>query len=259
MVNILEKIAAVRRERLEQEKKAVSLAELERLAADQAPALDFVSVLSRPGVHIIAEIKKASPSKGDIAPDLDPGATAKRYVEGGASAISVLTEQDHFKGSINDLAAVRKAVDKPILRKDFILDEYQIFEARAHGADSFLLIVSLLDAKTLSRLLSCGRALGMEPLVETHELSEIETALEAGAKIIGINNRNLKTFNTSLDVTLRALEHIPGDRIAVSESGIKTREDIIKAGVYGASVFLIGETLVRAPDPGAKIRELLGR
>ncbi len=256
MVNILEKIAAVRRERLEKEKKAVSLAELERLAAGQAPPLDFVSALSKPGVHIIAEIKKASPSKGDIAPDLDPAATAKRYVEGGASAISVLTEQDHFKGSIGDLAAVRKVVDKPILRKDFILDEYQIFEARAYGADSFLLISGLLDGATLTRLLKFGRSLGMEPLVETHEIAEIDIALEAESRIIGVNNRNLKTFSMNLDATLRAIEHIPKDKIVVSESGIKTREDILKAG---ASVFLIGETLVRSPDPGAKIRELLGR
>jgi indole-3-glycerol phosphate synthase len=256
MVNILEKIAAVRRQRLALEKKAVSIAELERLAAGRPPALDFVSALSEPGVHIIAEIKKASPSKGDIAPGLDPAGTAERYVEGGASAISVLTEQDHFKGSINDLAAAREAVDRPILRKDFILDEYQILEARAHGADSFLLISGLLDGETLGRLLNFGRSLGMEPLVETHEIAEIEIALEADARVVGVNNRNLKTFSTSLDVTLRAMERIPKDRIVVSESGIKTREDILKAG---ASVFLIGETLVRSPDPGAKIRELLGR
>jgi indole-3-glycerol phosphate synthase len=256
MVNILEKIATVRRQRLEREKKAVSLAELECIVAGRAPALGFASALSEPGVHIIAEIKKASPSKGDIAPGLDPAATAKSYVEGGASAISVLTEQDHFKGSINDLAAVRKAVDKPILRKDFILDEYQILESRAHGADSFLLISGFLDGGTLARLLKFGRSLGMEPLVETHEIPEIDIALEADARIIGVNNRNLKTFSTSLDVTLRAIEHIPRDKIVVSESGIKTREDILKTG---ASVFLIGETLVRSPDPGTKIRELLGR
>jgi len=206
---------------------------------------------------IIAEVKKASPSLGVIREDLDVGRLVEAYQEGGAGAISVLTEQDHFQGSISVLAEVRKMVSLPILRKDFIIDPYQIVEARAAGADSFLLIAALPDLATLRDLIQCGREWHMEPLVEVHNSAELQMVLQTDAQVIGINNRDLTTFRVDPNTTIDLAKGVPSDRILVTESGIRTRDDILRLADAGVRGFLIGETLVRADDPAAKIRELL--
>ncbi len=257
MSTILEKITRVRLGRLAREKKAKSIDFLEHRALAGEPPLDFFAAFQGPGVHIIAEVKKASPSKGILNKDLDPAASARSYEEGGACAVSVITEEDHFLGSLAVLETVRGVVSKPVLRKDFILDPYQIVEARAAGADSYLLIAALLDVKNLESLIGVGRAWGMEPLVEVHNLPELESALSAGARVVGINNRNLKTFHVDLQVTLSLMKHVPGDAAVISESGIKTREDVLRLADAGARGFLIGESLVTAQDPAKKIREFI--
>ncbi|MBI5252556.1 MAG: indole-3-glycerol phosphate synthase TrpC [Desulfomonile tiedjei] len=257
MGGILEKIAKVRLQRLALEKLAVCHAAIEEKACNALPAHDFSAAFSGPGIHVIAEIKKASPSKGILKADLDPVAMARSYEQGGASAVSVLTEEDHFQGSISVLGEVRGAASLPILRKDFILDPYQVLEARAAGADSFLLIAGLLDLSDLRMLTQLGRDYGMEPLVEVHDEPQLKTALDAGAKLIGINNRDLKTFHTDLNVSTRLAKLIPNDRIIVSESGIKNRADILHLADHGVRGFLIGESLVISDDPVAKLQELI--
>lgn len=257
MDNILGKIAKIRLERLVQEKLSVPYQAVEEQAYKASPACGFAEAFSGSGIHIIAEVKKASPSKGILKPDLDPSSIADAYERGGASAVSVLTEEDHFQGSISVLRQVRAAVSLPILRKDFILDPYQVLEARAAGADSFLLIAGLLDLQDLQTLADLGRRFGMEPLVEVHDEAELKIALDADAKLIGINNRDLKTFVTNLDVTVRLAKSIPADRIVISESGIKNRTDILRLAGAGVRGFLIGESLVTCADPAAKLRELI--
>lgn len=257
MDNILQKIAKIRLERLAQERLTVPYETVEEQAYTAPPACGFSEAFSGPGVHIIAEVKKASPSKGILKPDLDPSSIASAYEHGGASAVSVLTEEDHFQGSISVLRQVRAAVALPVLRKDFILDPYQVLEARAAGADSFLLIAGLLDLQSLQTLAEFGRKFGMEPLVEVHDEPELKIALDADAKLIGINNRDLKTFVTDLDVTIRLAKSIPEDRTVISESGIKNRTDILRLADAGVRGFLIGESLVTCTDPAAKLRELI--
>jgi indole-3-glycerol phosphate synthase len=257
MSNILEKITRVRLDRLEGEKKARSIESLEQKALATKLPLDFSAAFHGPGIHVIAEVKKASPSKGILNKDLDVEATARSYEKGGACAISVLTEEDHFLGSLAVLEAVRNSASLPVLRKDFILDPYQIVEARAAGADSFLLIAALLDVERLESLIGVGRRWGMEPLVEVHDLSELETALASGARILGVNNRNLKTFHVDLQVTLDVMKHVPGDAVVISESGIKTRNDILRLTEAGVKGFLIGESIVTADNPAEKIREFI--
>jgi indole-3-glycerol phosphate synthase len=257
MRNILEKITRVRLDRLEGEKKARSIESLEQQAIATKPPLDFSAAFHGPGIHVIAEVKKASPSKGILNKDLDIEATARSYEKGGACAISVLTEEDHFLGSLAVLETVRSAASLPVLRKDFILDPYQIVEARAAGADSFLLIAALLDVERLESLIGVGRRWGMEPLVEVHDLSELETALASGARILGVNNRNLKTFHVDLQVTLDVMKHVPRDAVVISESGIKTRDDILRLAEAGVKGFLIGESVVTAENPSEKIREFI--
>jgi indole-3-glycerol phosphate synthase len=257
MDNILQKIAKIRLDRLAQEKLIVPYEAAEEQAYNASPACGFAEAFSAPGIHIIAEVKKASPSKGILKPDLDPSSISRAYEQGGASAVSVLTEEDHFHGSISVLREVRTVVSLPVLRKDFILDPYQVLEARAAGADSFLLIAGLLDVRGLKTLAELGRKFGMEPLVEVHDETELRLALDAGAKLIGINNRDLKTFVTDLDVTVRLSKLIPEDRTVISESGIKNRTDIIRLADAGVRGFLIGETLVTCADPAAKLRELI--
>jgi indole-3-glycerol phosphate synthase len=257
MSNILEKIARVRLDRLAEEKKARSIESLEQEAMVREPALDFSSAFHGPGIHVIAEVKRASPSKGILKKDLDIEATARSYEEGGACAISVLTEEDHFLGSLAILKTVRSVTSLPVLRKDFILDLYQIVEARAAGADSFLLIAALLEADRLKSLIGVGRKWGMEPLVEVHDLDELETALSCGAVVIGVNNRDLKTFNVDLQATLDVMKHVPSDTIVVSESGIKTRDDVLRLTEAGVKGFLIGESVVTSENPAEKIREFV--
>ena len=257
MNDILKKITQIRLERLAAEKRLIPLKILERKASAKAPPLDFLGAFAEPGIHVMAEVKKASPSKGILKDDLDPAALVRAYEQGGASAVSVLTEEDHFFGSMEDLELVRNQVALPILRKDFITDAYQVVEARASGADSFLLIAGLLDSIQLKSLIEVGRAWQMEPLVEVHDLPQLHTALDANARLIGINNRDLTTFRVNLDISLQLVKRVPQDRTVISESGIRSREDILRLSDAGIKGFLIGESLVTAADPAAKLRELI--
>jgi indole-3-glycerol phosphate synthase len=255
--SILERIFAAKRAELEAERAAVPL-EAMREAARHAPApRDFLSALQMRRPAIIAEIKRASPSKGDILPGLDPAAVAREYAASGAAAISVLTDS-HFKGSLEDLQAVRVAVDLPLLRKDFIFDPYQVHQARAAGADCILLIAAMLNEVDLAALHAAARMLGLQALVEVHNEGELGAAERAGAEIIGINNRDLHTFVTDIAVTERLLSGYHGTSLVVSESGIDTPEDIRRLDRAGARAFLIGESLLRDGDPRRKLEALCG-
>jgi indole-3-glycerol phosphate synthase len=257
VINILQKILDARLARLAVEKQAAPIETLERQARQRGPARDFAGAFPLPGIHIIAEVKRASPSRGTLSEDMDPARLAAAYEKGGAAAISVITEQDHFRGSMATLGQVRETVALPILRKDFIIDPYQIVESRATGADSFLLIGALLNPDSLESLIGIGRSWGMEPLVEVHDLPELEAALEASATVIGINNRDLKTFGVDLNTTLELAAHVPDDRIIVSESGINDNGQILRLAAAGVRGFLVGESLVTSPDPLVKLRELI--
>ena len=218
----------------------------------------FREALERTGrVNIIAECKRRSPSAGVLRADYDPVAIARAYERGGAAAISVLTEPTFFDGSLQDLEAVRAAVDVPLLRKDFIVSEYQLLEARAAGADAVLLIVAALDAAGLRALSARAGELGLDALVEVHDESELDTALACGARIVGVNNRNLRTLVVDLDASERLMSHIPSDVVAVSESGLKSAEDIVRLSGTGYRAFLIGERFMTAPDPGAALQALV--
>jgi indole-3-glycerol phosphate synthase len=217
----------------------------------------LIRAVQQPGVSLIAEYKRASPSLGDIRPDLDVASVVSSYEAAGARAVSVLTEERHFKGSLDDLREARDACGLPLLRKDFIVDPYQIWEAAAAGADAILLIVAALEPAELVRLGREADQAGLECLVEIHNGEELETALKAGVPLLGINNRDLKTFKTDLDTTLNLIKSVPNGVSVVSESGIRTRGDIarlVQAGVQGV---LIGETLMRSPDPGDAVKQLL--
>jgi indole-3-glycerol phosphate synthase len=257
MTAILDEIATARRARLVFELRTAPLESVMEKALKLPPPIDFAGSFSGPGTHVIAEVKKASPSRGLLVEDFDPVALAQAYQTGEASAVSVITEQDYFLGSLDVLELVRGHVSLPILRKDFITDAYQVIEARAAGADSFLLIAAILDAPRLKHLIEMGRAWKMEPLVEIHDQQQLYMALDAGARLIGINNRNLKTFSVDLEISLQLVKCIPGDRIVISESGIKSREDIKRLTDVGIQGFLIGESLVTSVDPTAKLRELI--
>jgi indole-3-glycerol phosphate synthase len=257
MNNILQKIAKIKSERLAAEKRLMPLEAVEQKASAKSPPLDFLGAFAKPGIQVIAEVKKASPSKGILKDDLDPAALVRAYEQGGASAVSVLTEEDHFSGSLKILEQARGQSKLPILRKDFITDAYQVAQARAAGADSFLLIVGLLNSSQLKSLIGVGRSWQMEALVEIHDLQQLHSALEADARLIGINNRDLTTFRVNIETSLRLIKSIPQDRTVISESGIKSREDILRLSDAGIRGFLIGESLVTAPDPSAKLRELV--
>lgn len=256
---ILDEIVSHKQVELTACKEKTPLEELRKRAAKMTPPLNLASALRGKGVRIIAEIKKASPSRGVIRPDFNPVDIAYTYAAGKAAAISVLTESRYFQGSLDyllDINAALGAKRPPLLRKDFIFDPYQVYEARAYGADALLLIVAILTATNLQELLSLSRRLGMECLVEVHDKAELEIALQSGAKIIGINNRDLRTFKTDINVTSRLKQLIPADKIVVSESGIQTREDIKLMKRLGVNAVLIGEALMSAPDIKRKIREL---
>lgn len=257
---ILEQIVADSRLELEDRKRITPLAELRRVALEQPPPLNLASALSGDEVKLIAEVKKASPSRGVIRPDFDPVHIAKTYAASGAAAISVLTEAKYFKGSLSYLKEIRGALGNerlPLLRKDFIFDPYQVYESRAYGADSLLLIVAILTPGGLDELVSLSHDLSMSCLVEVHNETELEVALESGAKIIGINNRDLNTFDVNLSTTEHLKPLIPPDRIVVSESGIKNRSDMEKMKKWAIDAVLVGEVLMSAPDIAAKMRELL--
>jgi indole-3-glycerol phosphate synthase len=255
---ILDRIVSYNLEGLEHKKRELPLAELQRMASQQSPTLNMASVLRGDGIRLIAEVKKASPSRGLIRSDFNPVEIAEIYAGNGAAAISILTEARHFQGSLDHLKNIRKVLtDKPLLRKDFIVDPYQVYESRAYGADSLLLIVALLSLETLKELLRLSHELNMTCLVEVHSEAEVEIALKSEAGIIGINNRDLNTFDVDIATTERLIPLIPKERIVVSESGIKSRDDIEKLRRSGIDAVLIGEYLMSAPDVGARIRELL--
>jgi indole-3-glycerol phosphate synthase len=230
----------------------------ERIDA-QAPALDTYSFLSRDEMNVIAEVKRSSPSKGNLAPISDPAALAEKYQEAGAAAVSVLTEQRRFGGSLADLDAVRSRIEIPVLRKDFMVDEYQFLEARAHGADIVLLIVAALSKSQLKDFYDLATELGMASLVEVHTQSELESAMDISPRIVGVNSRNLKTLEVSTSVFEELIPTIPSSVIRVAESGISTRADVAQAQKAGATAILVGESLVKSGDPISAMRELLGR
>ncbi|RJO61889.1 MAG: indole-3-glycerol phosphate synthase TrpC [Dehalococcoidia bacterium] len=258
---ILDQIVAHTRAELAGRKEWVPLAEVKKLAVLQLPARSLAATLSGGDIKLIAEVKKASPSRGVICRDFDPVRIARAYASSGASAISVLTEEKYFMGRLAYLKDIRDDLGSngpPLLRKDFIIDPYQVYESRASGADALLLIAAILTPDRLKELLDLSHELGMECLVETHNETEIEMALSVGARIIGINNRDLQTFNVDIRTTGRLRPLIPPDRLVVSESGIRGRDDMQKMKQWGVSAVLVGEALVSAPDIGEKMKELLG-
>jgi indole-3-glycerol phosphate synthase len=234
------------------------LAVLRMTVKKEAPARDLAAALALPGPAIIAELKKASPSRGLLREDFRPGELAAGLASAGAAALSVLTEEEYFQGSIAHLREARAAAPVPVLRKDFILDPWQVWETRAAGADSFLLIAAALSDAELTELLALGRELGMEPLVEVHTAGELDRALAAGARIVGVNNRDLATFAVRLETSFALVEHIPDDCIAVSESGIHSAEDVARLAAAGFDAFLVGEHLMEWPEPAAALRRLRG-
>jgi indole-3-glycerol phosphate synthase len=256
--NILHRIVEARLASIAHRKRvlpevALKIAVEKKVAAPR----DFAGALTGPsGIHIISELKKASPSRGVIRQEYAPAALAATLEEAGAAALSVLTEEDFFSGSLADLKEVSRVTKIPILRKDFIVDPWQVWETRAAGADSFLLIVAILEDSTLRELLGLGRSLKMEALVEVHSREELERALAAGARIIGVNNRNLRDFQVHVETSLKLAEAIPDDCIAVSESGLRSQDDLRRLQLAGFDAFLIGEHVMQSADPGAALRAL---
>ena len=256
---ILDDIVADKIPDVEKRKRQVPLEELKTQIKERSAPLDFASTLKGDRIQLIAEVKKASPSKGIIREDFNPVNIARTYADNGAAAISVLTDEKYFMGSLDYLRKIRKALDKPVplLRKDFILDEYQVYEARAAGADAILLIIAILDPVKLLVLLELSHTLGMKCLVEVHNEYECEIAVNSGAGIIGINNRDLKTFTVDIETTGRLRELIPADRIVVSESGIRNRNDIERLKGWEVDAVLIGESLMASADIAAAMKEFL--
>ncbi len=259
MPTILDRIIETKLCEIATAKAAVPEAELQRQIANRPPARDFRAALHRSGqITLITEVKKASPSAGVIRADFDPVAIARTYEAHGAAAISVLTDVEYFQGRLKYLTDVKAAVGLPVLRKDFIIDRYQLLEARAAGADAVLLIAECLPGDQLSALQREATALGLHTLVELHDAEQLPRVLDCGATVIGINNRDLRTFTTRLEHTLELLPKIPADRTVVSESGIKTHADLVTLGTAGARAVLVGESLMRAADIGAALDALRG-
>ncbi|HET6489267.1 MAG TPA: indole-3-glycerol phosphate synthase TrpC [Syntrophales bacterium] len=256
---ILQKIIANKREELARQKEILPLAELRQMLADSPPARDFEGALRSPGCAVIAEVKRSSPSKGRIREDFDPIGIAGIYEDHGASAISILTERKFFEGSAAYVPQIRKTVHLPLLRKDFIIDPYQITETRVLGADALLLIARLLEAGELRDFIGLSSELGLAALVEVHDEADVEKAVSSGVRIVGINNRDLATFRTDLGVSIRLANRIPKGITAVSESGINSRGDVERLMNAGIHAILVGESLMREKDIGKKLRELLGK
>jgi indole-3-glycerol phosphate synthase len=255
---ILDEIIRWKRVEIARDRSVVPL-EAVRAEVECAPTpRDFAATLRAPGVRLIAEVKRASPSKGLLRPDLDPVALACEYEANGAAAVSVLTDEAYFQGSLEHLRAVRQSTSLPVLRKDFTLDPYQVYQARAAGADAILLIVAALNDGDLQALHRLAGALRMATLVEVHNEVELGRALRVSPHIIGVNNRDLRTFEVSLETTARLRPLVPSDVTLVSESGVHSRADVSRLAAIGADAMLVGEALVRAPDVGAKVRELIG-
>lgn len=258
-MNILEQIIAAKQAEVADLKRQAPLSEWRSKAAGQPPPRNFKAAIGGRDCRIIAEIKRRSPSKGMLSRDFDPLRMASVYEENGATAISILTDQGFFAGEKGYLQDIREKVSLPLLRKDFIIDPCQIYETRLIGGDALLLIAGILEMGRLVDYLALTKDLGMSALVEVHDDEDLGKALAAGAGIIGINNRNLKTFATDLQTSCDLISHIPEDRIVVSESGIRTRSDIETLRLAGIHAFLVGEALMQATDRGEKLRELLGK
>jgi len=256
---ILDEIVAYKKKELLETKRGTSFSDQKQRAADAGPTRGFGKALAAgSGIRLIAEVKKASPSKGVIREDFDPVKIAVAYEGSGAACLSVLTEKNYFQGDLAYLGAIRRAVGLPLLRKDFIIDEYQIFEARAAGADAILLIAACLDKRQMEDFLGTAEGVGLDVLVESHTLKELDKSLAAGARILGINNRDLTSFTVSLQTTYDLIRDIPDDRTVVSESGIRSRDDVVKLEKAGVDAILVGESLMREKDIGKKVKELLG-
>ncbi len=257
---ILDDIVAYKKEELAETKRRVSPSDIRSKAMDAGPLRGFEKALAAGGdIKLIAEVKKASPSRGVIRGDFDPAAIAGVYEESGADCISVLTEKKYFQGSLDYLGEIRKTVRLPLLRKDFIIDAYQIFEARAAGADGLLLIAACLEKNQIGDYAGIAQGIGLDVLVEVHAYKELDKALSAGAMLLGINNRDLRTFKVDVKTTLELMKDVPDDRIVVSESGIKTREDVVMLHKAGVAAVLVGESLMREKNIGKKVKELLGK
>ena len=248
-MSILERIVAAKRAEISAAKRSVDL-------KSAPPVRDFIAAVRAKRPAVIAEIKRASPSKGVLRQDFDPAAIAKSYEEAGAACMSVLTDREFFQGAPEHLSAARAACKLPALRKDFIIDPYQVYEARALGADCILLIVACLDDAQLGELEALAHRLGMAVLVEVHDAEELERALKLKTPLLGINNRNLRTFETRLETTLALLPRVPPERIVVTESGILAPADVARMRASGVHTFLVGEAFMRAPDPGAALQTL---
>jgi indole-3-glycerol phosphate synthase len=255
---VLDRILEARLLEVEHRKKVLPETALKYGVKAATPLRDFSSALCKPGINIIAELKPASPSRGIIRDPFDPVALGTSLEYAGAAALSVLTEGEFFRGSLKNLRDARKNIQLPVLRKDFIFDPWQIWETRANDADSFLLIVAALRDQQLVDLIALGRQLGMEAVVEVHTAEELACAIAAGAKIIGVNNRNLKTLHVRIETSFELIDQIPDDCIAISESGIRTHAELSKLRMAGFDAFLIGTSLMLAPDPAASLSELLG-
>jgi indole-3-glycerol phosphate synthase len=256
-MTVLDDILVGVREDLAERQSRVSLDQLKEQVAARRPALDAEAVLRGDGISVIAEVKRSSPSKGELAAIADPAALARDYEAGGAHCISVLTEERRFRGSLADLAAVRAAVDIPVLRKDFIVSSYQLFEARAYGADLALLIVAALEQEALVSLVERARSLGLTPLVEVHDVEEAQRAVDAGATVIGVNVRNLKTLEVDRETFARVAPAIPDSCVRIAESGVRDTHDLLAYANAGADAVLVGESLVTGGDPRQAVHDLV--
>jgi len=255
---ILDEIVAYKKEELIRQKRENSLSDLKSRLPKPASLRNFKKAISNPDkTNLIAEIKKASPSAGIIKKEFYPIEIARIYASSGASAISVITDKKFFQGSINLLSQIRPEVNLPLFRKDFIIDEYQVYESLLKGADAILLIASILDKKKMDELISLSNSLGLDFIIEVHNLDELNRALATNAEIIGINNRDLHTFEVDLGTTYELMKHIPPDRIVVSESGIKSRDDILSLKKSGVNAFLVGEALIKEDSISRKIKEMV--
>jgi len=255
-VTILDTIVERKWTEIAAARAATPEAELERRAASAPPARDFTGALRKPGMRVIAEVKKASPSAGVIRPDFDPVTIARAYERGGADALSVLTDEHFFQGHLRYLTAAREATGLPVLRKEFVLDRYQLVESRAAGADAVLLIAEILPGDRLKTLFDQATALGLHVLVELHDADQLSRVIDSGATLIGINNRDLRTFRTTLEHTLQLLPKVPPGRAVISESGIKTHADLARLEAAGVKGVLVGESLMRVPDVAAALAAL---
>jgi indole-3-glycerol phosphate synthase len=258
MNDLLEQILARKRERLNEAKNQIPFGELLSTMPTSFGTGRFIRPLLNEGVNVIAELKRRSPAKGIIRENFDPAAIARNYASNGAAALSVLTEEDFFEGALDYLRLVDEVTDSPLLRKDFIFDHYQIYEAAHAGADAILLIVAMLDGEQLNELLQAAYSVGLDALVEVHDLAEVERAMKYDVRLLGVNNRDLRTFETKIETSLELACELPKSVTRVSESGIRTRADIERLRAAGYHALLIGEELLRAGDEGKALRDLIG-